>query len=179
MGVVERSRRYYSVPLEVPFLSGGQLSAARGGLRLIQAPRLLVDFAKSSGARSDLAVLARAGVASVVPGRAGDGAGAKAGNFHRGEDRPGSGCRSRRQFSCHRKQHRGRPQRADRYAHAQRYDDADLETVTAEVALRRVITASNPAWVWVMLVLCGCCVGCCRGCCMVLWVHGEGRERGV
>ena len=76
MGVVERSRRYYSVPLEVPFLSGGQLSAARGGLRLIQAPRLLVDFAKSSGARSDLAVLARAGVASVVPGRAGDGAGA-------------------------------------------------------------------------------------------------------
>lgn len=35
----------------------------------------------------------------------------------------------------------------------QRYDDADLETVTAEVALRRVITASNPAWVWVMLVL--------------------------
>ena len=126
MGVVERSRRYYSVPLEVPFLSGGQLSAARGGLRLIQAPRLLVDFAKSSGARSDLAVLARAGVASVVPGRAGDGAGAKAGNFHRGEDRPGSGCRSRRQFSCHRKQHRGRPQRADRYAHAQRYDDAEL-----------------------------------------------------
>ena len=38
MGVVERSRRYYSVPLEVPFLSGGQLSAARGGLRLIQRP---------------------------------------------------------------------------------------------------------------------------------------------
>ena len=81
MGVVERSRRYYSVPLEVPFLSGGQLSAARGGLRLIQAPRLLVDFAKSSGARSDLAVLARAGVASIEPGRAVRGAGLLGGRW--------------------------------------------------------------------------------------------------
>ena len=48
--------------------------------------------------------------------------------LHRGEDRPGpgSGRRSRRQFSCHRKQHGGRPQRADHYAEDQRYDDAEL-----------------------------------------------------
>ena len=48
--------------------------------------------------------------------------------LHRGEDRPGpgNGRRSRRQFSCHRKQHRGRPQRADQHADAQRYDDAEL-----------------------------------------------------
>ena len=118
------------VPLEVRFLSGSQVSAARGGLRLIQAPRLLVDFAKSSGARSDLAVLARAGVASVVPGRASGGAGAKAGNFHRGED-SGSGRRrwGRRSVSFldgHGKQH-GRPQRTDQNA-AQRYgDDAGMK----------------------------------------------------
>ena len=46
--------------------------------------------------------------------------------FRRGEDRPGgSGRWSRRQLSCHRKQH-GRPQRADHYADDQRYDDAEL-----------------------------------------------------
>ena len=38
--------------------------------------------------------------------------------FRRGEDRPGSGCRSRRQ--------QGRAQRADHYANDQRYDDAEL-----------------------------------------------------
>ncbi|MGK0517549.1 MAG: hypothetical protein ACJAUC_000230 [Planctomycetota bacterium] len=35
----------------------------------------------------------------------------------------------------------------------QRYNDADLETVSAEVALRRSITASNPVWAWVLLGL--------------------------
>ena len=35
----------------------------------------------------------------------------------------------------------------------QRYNDADLETVSAEVALRRVINATNPAWAWVLLIL--------------------------
>ena len=35
----------------------------------------------------------------------------------------------------------------------QRYNDADLETVSAEVALRRAINATNPAWAWVLLVL--------------------------
>jgi hypothetical protein len=35
----------------------------------------------------------------------------------------------------------------------QRYNDADLETVSAEVALRRAIIATNPTWAWVVLVL--------------------------
>ena len=35
----------------------------------------------------------------------------------------------------------------------QRYNDADLETVSADVALRRSIVASNPAWAWVLLAL--------------------------
>ncbi|MGK0299684.1 MAG: hypothetical protein ACI89X_000552, partial [Planctomycetota bacterium] len=35
----------------------------------------------------------------------------------------------------------------------QRYNDADLETVTADVALRRAISANNPVWAWVLLVL--------------------------
>jgi hypothetical protein len=35
----------------------------------------------------------------------------------------------------------------------QRYNDADLETVSAEVALRRVLIANNPAWAWVLLAL--------------------------
>ena len=41
------------------------------------------------------------------------------------KDRPGSGRRSFRVFRDHRKHH-GRPQRADQYADAQRYDDSEL-----------------------------------------------------
>jgi hypothetical protein len=33
----------------------------------------------------------------------------------------------------------------------QRYDDADLETVTAEIALRRGPIGSNPWWAWLLL----------------------------
>jgi len=35
----------------------------------------------------------------------------------------------------------------------QRYDDADIETVSADIALRRVIDLSNPTWAWVLLGL--------------------------
>ena len=41
-------------------------------------------------------------------------------------DRPRSGRRSFRVFRDDGKQHGGRPQRADQYAEAQRYDDAEL-----------------------------------------------------
>ena len=68
MGVLETCR-CCPVPLEVRFLSGSQVSAARGGLRLIQAPRLLVDFAKSSG------VLQAGGRTELVEIRGGRGRG--------------------------------------------------------------------------------------------------------
>ena len=35
----------------------------------------------------------------------------------------------------------------------QRYNDADLETVTSEVALRQVSVAKIPAWAWIILAL--------------------------
>ena len=37
----------------------------------------------------------------------------------------------------------------------QRYNDADLETVNAQVALRRALNAKNPVWAWVLLAV-GC-----------------------
>ena len=43
----------------------------------------------------------------------------------------------------------GRPKRDDIKAAYQRYDDADLQTVTPEVALRGGPIAGNPAWAWV------------------------------
>lgn len=35
----------------------------------------------------------------------------------------------------------------------QRYDDADIETVSADIALRRMLDLSNPPWTWVLLGL--------------------------
>ncbi|MFN3243878.1 MAG: hypothetical protein ACE37K_20395 [Planctomycetota bacterium] len=45
----------------------------------------------------------------------------------------------------------GQPKLDDMKTTYQRYDDADLETVTAEIALRRGPIGSNPWWAWLLL----------------------------
>ena len=45
----------------------------------------------------------------------------------------------------------GAPKRDDITATFQRYDDADLETVSAEIALRRGPIGTNPWWAWLLL----------------------------
>ena len=46
----------------------------------------------------------------------------------------------------------GQPKLDDMTTTYQRYDDADLETVPAEIALRRGPIGTNPWWAWVLLV---------------------------
>ena len=45
----------------------------------------------------------------------------------------------------------GAPKLEDMATTYQRYDDADLETVTAEIALRRGPMGSNPWWAWILV----------------------------
>mgnify|MGYP007073185805 FL=1 len=45
----------------------------------------------------------------------------------------------------------GRPARDDVTAVFQRYDDADLETVSAEVALAGALRARDPFWIWIAI----------------------------
>lgn len=49
----------------------------------------------------------------------------------------------------------GRPLDASAKALFQRYNDADLQTVSAEVALSGVARARDPLWVWLLVVLAG------------------------
>ena len=49
----------------------------------------------------------------------------------------------------------GKPVREDVTATYQRYNDADLETVPAEVALATTIRIRNPVWAWVLVGLAG------------------------